>query len=134
MGTLDIVRAIMGSKRLKEGRHWQASHKIDGKQTKERPQVAEFDCGLQDGELWLRFRFTEKDDQQADTPHELKGIFSFNNKNDQIVFDDTEVEEDDVVISHRFRGFEVRGVLEFEFLKGTESHRYRFDATILKGF
>jgi hypothetical protein len=128
MNALNVIGILskLGSP-LKDGHRWQASHKIDGKQTPERPKVVEFDCGLKDGLPWMEFQFTE-----PDGPHKLYGTFSPSNHGETILFDGADVEDDDVVVSHRIRGIEIRGVLEYEFVVGGHTHRYRFDATIAK--
>lgn len=129
MNPLDIVKAITGAgPRLKKGDQWQASHKIDGKQTDERPKVTRFDSGLSAEEgIWFHFEFTE-----TDGPHTLRGSYALNNKGETIKLDNEDVEEDNVILSNKWKMFELKGVIEFQFVKNGKTHRYRFDATVLK--
>ncbi len=123
---MNIVAIILrlGSK-LKDGESWQASYKIDGKQTSKRPTVSEFDCGLKDARPWFEFKFSEEG-----VDHTLHGVFSIGNNGEEILFDGVDVDSDDVIVSHRVRGTDIRGVIEFEFEAGGSQHRYRFDATV----
>lgn len=125
MNPIKLIQKILNAKALESGSKWQASHKVDGVQTAERPVVKRFTCGLKDGEVWFRYEFAE-----AGADHDLRGTFSFKNENEQITFDDQQVEADDVIVSHRVVGFKVRGLVEFEFQHEGHTHRYRFDATV----
>ncbi len=125
---MNIVAIVLRlGTQLKKGERWQASHKIDGKQTPKRPVVSEFDCGINEGRTWFEFVFSEDDGE-----HTLHGIFSVNNDGEEIHFDGADVESDDVIVSHRWRNADLRGVIEFEFVAADKLHRYRFDATLAK--
>ncbi|HEY0866632.1 MAG TPA: hypothetical protein VGE01_04615 [Fimbriimonas sp.] len=129
MSPFEIVRLLVGAgTRFSDGGRWQASHKVNGKQTKERPRVTRFVCGLSEEEgAWLEFEFEEEDG-----PHKLRGTFAVDNRDELVRYDDRDVEEDDVIVSHRFCGLGLRGVLEFEFVLAQDTHRYRFDATLMR--
>ncbi len=129
MNPLDIARLILKlAESLKDGQKWQASHKVNNVQTAERPAVSRFVCGLAAGEgIWFQFEFKE-----SAKDHTLRGSFAVDNRNEIIKFDGADVEDDDVILSHRFRGAELRGVVEFEFLLNGQTHRYRFDATLMR--
>ena len=76
--------------------------------------------------VWFRFTFKENG---ADM--DLRGTYSFTNVNEQITINNEDVEADDVVISNRIVGVQVRGVIEFQFQYQGKTHRYRFDATLV---
>jgi hypothetical protein len=125
MDSASVVKTFLKLPDLKDGSKWQASHRIDDVPTSQRPKVKEFGCGLQDGEAWFRFKLNE-DGQDKD----LRGTYSFKNINERITIDGKDVDADDVVISNRFAGLNLRGVIEYEFELEEKTHRYRFDATL----
>ncbi len=122
---LSILLRLGGD--LSDGGKWQASHRIDGAQTAERPKVTSFRCGLQDGKPWLAFEFTE-----PDGAHTLRGEVNIGGGAETIKYDGQDVDDDDVILSYRLRGAQIRGVVEFEFVSGGKTHRYRFDATVAR--
>lgn len=127
MNPIAIVKKILSiGTDLEDGKKWQASHRIDHRETSKRPKVSRFTCGLQDGEVWFRYEFSEEDG-----PHDMRGTYGFKNKNEVITLDGNDVEADDVIISHRFQGTKLRAVVEFEFEIAEVLHRYRFDATLV---
>lgn len=126
MDPKNLVKLIVKSlPDLKDGSKWQASHTVDGVPTPQRPKVQQFGCGLKDGEIWFRFQFTE-DGQPVD----LHGTYSLTKDVEEITVNNQPVDADDVIVSHRFAGFMLRGVIEFQFERDGKTHRYRFDATL----
>lgn len=127
MNVLAILIGLGGD--IKKGSRWQASHKVNGVQTPKRPAVTAFDCGIESGRPWIRHTFTE-DGQE----HILNGRFGYGNDGEEILFDDTDVDSDDLIVSNRTQLNGVKAVLEYEFTLDGKSHRYRFDAPIARWF
>jgi hypothetical protein len=110
---------------LEPGSKWQASHLIDGVPTAQRPTVQHFACGIQNGDVFFKHDCTENGQ-----PCNLWGTYSLKNIGEQITLNGDDVEADDVIVSNRFAGLKLRGVVEYQFVKDNQTHRYRFDATL----
>jgi hypothetical protein len=123
MNPIIIARKLLSDADKRDGRKWQASLRVDGVE-QARPEVKEFDCGFESGGPWFEF-LLEGD------PKSIKGWYTPSNRGEEIILNGSQVVESaDVIISHRWQGARLRGVLEFDYdLDGT-TYRHRFDTTL----
>ncbi len=140
MDARQIILTLLKVKDLdnpfEDGSKWQASLHIDGKETKKRPVVKRFSCGLRGPSPWFRFDVETPDEAKTTKNMSVIGFYEMG-EGDIVRTIENGVEKirdnGDIVVSKRVKGWngKIIGVLELKYTGATgKPVRWRFDCEL----